>query len=62
MFWEGTASSLEADIRYHGFLVYVVPIVVEISRHIFDVAVRKCIWKEPANPNFSDVYKPHIVA
>lgn len=62
MFWKGTVSSLEADIRDHGFPVHVVPVVVEVSRDIFDVAVRKCIWKEPANPNFSDVYEQHIVA
>jgi hypothetical protein len=35
--------------------------VVEVSRDIFDIAVPKCIWKEPANPNFSCVYGPHIV-
>lgn len=62
MFWKGTVSSLEADIRDHGFPVHVVPVVVEVSRDIFDVAVRKCIWKKPANPNFSDVYEQHIVA
>lgn len=38
-----TSSNLETDIRNHGFSVYVVPIVVEVSRNISNVAVRGCI-------------------
>jgi hypothetical protein len=58
---DSTSRSLETDIRNHGFSVYVVPIVVEVLRDIFDVAVRGCIWKEPAHPNFLSVYGLSIV-
>lgn len=61
MNWKDTAGSLEADIHDHGFPVRVVPIMVEVSSNIFDVAVRKYVRKGPANPNFSSVYGPYIM-